>query len=305
MLAGFIIVALAVAGPPSAKPSIVLQGCLVSAIDQVQTPARQSGVLLKLEVRRGHEVQQGQVIGQIDDYDAQQKLRMAESELSSAKRRAKNQLRVTAAELSAAVAAKEYDRMLATNRGQPGAVSEAELQRLKLAEKHARLQIELARRELQLAGLEQNKWNAQLGIAQNDVNDRRIRAPRAGVIAEVLKQQGEWVQQAEPVFRIVRMDRLRIEGFISRNDFDPHEIKGAAAMVSVQLARGQTVSYTSNPGGTSETRQLTIDFVSHEIEADGSYRIFAEIENRRTSNGLWVLQPGMTGTLSIWVDSVE
>jgi len=297
----YVIAALTVAGPPAARPPVVLRGCLISAIEQVKTPAMQAGVLMKVEVRRGQEVQQGQVIAQVDDRDAVQNLAAAKSEVEQVKRKAENQVRVKAADLSAAVAEKEYERMMAINRRQPGAVPASELQQQKLSLQHARLQIELARRELKLARLEQSSSSARLVIAQNDVNDRRILAPRAGVVAEVLSRQGEWVQQSQPVFRIVRMDRLRVEGFVSLDQFSPEELKGARAMVSVHLARGRVIHFAGNHGGSSETRRLYVDFVSHEIEANGSCRISAEIDNRRTVGGdLWVLQPGMTATLSIW-----
>ncbi len=302
-----LVAALAIAGPPSTapakdggKPVLVLRNCLIGAIDQVEIPARQAGVLMKLNVRRGDEVQAGQVIGQIDDRDAQQRLAMAKSELQAAKQKSENQLRVKAAELSAAVAEKEHERMKLTNRNQPGAVSTTELERLKLAEEHAVLQIELARRELKLAVIDAAKWNSKLKMAENDVNDRQITAPRDGVIGEVLKDRGEWVQQAEPVMQLVRMDRLRVQAFVSLNDFHPHEIKGAPARLTVHLAHGQSVTYDVNLGDTPADKRFVVNYVSHEVEANGSYRIEAEIDNRRTANGdLWVLQPGMTATLSI------
>jgi len=301
-----LLAAIVVAGPPVPQPSLVLPGCLISAIDQVEAPAMQAGVLTEVAVRRGQEVQEQQVIGQIDDRDARQKLATAKLEHESAQRKAENQLRVKAAELSAAVATKEHERMVATNRSQAGAVPEAELQRLKLAEEHAVLQIELARRELHLATLDQGKWKSQMSIAQNDVDDRRMLAPRGGVVAEVLKRKGEWVQQAEPVFRIVRMDRLRVEGFVNLGNFNPEELKGARVEVSVELARGQTAAYSNNLGETRQAKLLQVDFVSHEVEANGSYRISAEVDNRRTARGdLWVLQPGMNAKLSIWVNPAE
>ena len=62
------------------------------------------------------------------------------------------------------------------------------------------------------------------------VKRRKIFAELSGIVVEVNRHPGEWVEPSETVFRLLRMDRLRAEGFlhyfessaISLNTFDPY-----------------------------------------------------------------------------------
>ena len=49
---------------------------------------------------------------------------------------------------------------------------------------------------------------------------------------------GEWFNPGEPVLRIVRVDLLRIEGFLKAADYSPQDVTGKAVSVEVELPRG-------------------------------------------------------------------
>ena len=53
---------------------------------------------------------------------------------------------------------------------------------------------------------------------------RQIESPIAGVIAERYHNVGEWAQAGEPIYRVVHMDRLRVEGMLNVADLTPEEI---------------------------------------------------------------------------------
>ena len=52
-------------------------------------------------------------------------------------------------------------------------------------------------------------------------NRRKVRAPIDGVIVELKRHRGEWVAAGDTLLRLLRMDRLRIEGFINAKDYVP------------------------------------------------------------------------------------
>ena len=49
----------------------VLTGCLVKLEEDIKLPAPEAGVLVQLSVKEGSQVRQGEVIGKIDDDEAQ------------------------------------------------------------------------------------------------------------------------------------------------------------------------------------------------------------------------------------------
>ncbi len=106
---------------------------------------------------------------------------------------------------------------------------------------------------------------------------------------KVYRHLGEWVAPGDPVVRIVRVDRLRLEAFLNAKDFGPEEIDGKAITVEVDLARGRKVKF---PG--------KVVFVSPLVEAGGEYRVLCDVVNRQ-ENAQWLLRPGMVADMTIHV----
>ena len=80
--------------------------------------------------------------------------------------------------------------------------------------------------------------------------------------------------------RLVRMDRLRVEGFVRVHEVGPQELVRRHVPVDVALENGRTESF---PG--------QIVFVNPIVHAGGQYRIWAEVDNRR-QDGQYLLRPG-------------
>ncbi len=67
---------------------ITMRDMVVTVIDQVDVPARETGVLETLDVAEGDRVRRGQVIGQIDDRQIKLQASLANADLQVAQRRA-------------------------------------------------------------------------------------------------------------------------------------------------------------------------------------------------------------------------
>ena len=87
--------------------------------------------------------------------------------------------------------------------------------------------------------------------------------------------------------RLVRVDRLRVEGFLNAKDYRPSEIQGRPCSVVVTLARGQRETF---PG--------KIVYVKPLVEAGGEFLVRAEVQNRQ-EDGVWVLSPGLNAEMTI------
>ena len=281
------ILAAAVADAQTAPASYKLSNCLVSLIEEAQVPAQEAGVLVELKAREGLQVEAGQMLAQIDVTKTKMEVRVAEGKLAVAKEKAADDINIRYAKAAADVAMAEYEVNAEANRRVPGAVPQTELNRLLLKCKETTLAIDKAKLDMRVAGHEAAVAQAEADAAQENIARRQIKSPLDGVVVELHRHQGEWVQPGDQVLHIVRMDRLWVEGFLRTTDFTRAEIHNRNVTVDVKLARGQSVTI---PG--------TVVFVRPTTEAGGTFLFRAEIQNQKQGNH-WVLSPGLSADMTI------
>jgi macrolide-specific efflux system membrane fusion protein len=275
--------------PTAVKPGVI-EHCQVFLIDDVQVPARESGALISLSVREGDRVQAGQPVAHIDDRQARYDQLAAELKRDVALAKADDDIEVRFARASLAVAEAELSQNQEINRRSPGSVSTAELRRLKLTRERAELQIIRNELEQKVAGMTADIERTAVAAATDDIQRRQIVAPFDGVVLELFKQSAEWVNAGEPVLRIIRLDRLRVEGFLHVQQLNPEEVLDRAVTVEIRRAHGQTLQL----GGR-------VVYVSPLVQGGYKYRVRAEVQNR-AQNGHWLAGPGMMATIHIHVE---
>ncbi len=263
-----------------------LDHCFITIIDQVSVPAEEAGVLDELNVREGMAVEQGELLGTIDDTDAVLMLAMANHEYAAAKKQAENTLSIEAAEKSQMVAQEEYNSAVEANERLAGTVTETEVRRKKFQAERATMSIELAQHELLVAVLDARVKYKQIERAKAALERRQIFAAINGVVVKLNKHAGDWVQAGETVMRIVRMDQLRVEGDINGKLNARHEVIGRPVHIEVQLT-----------GGGIETMEGTITYASSLIESK-EYTVRAVVNNRKI-NGRWLLTPGLNAKMQL------
>jgi macrolide-specific efflux system membrane fusion protein len=144
--------------------------------------------------------------------------------------------------------------------------------------------------EQKIAGMTLAANEARLKAAEKSVARRQIIAPRTGVVVKLYRRVGEWVAPGDPVLRLVRSDRMRVEGYMNAREYDPHTVIGKPVRVTVELAHGRKV----HADGVVKLPDLT-------IESDGKYRIWAEVENQKDGSA-WLLRPGQRAAMSVRVE---
>ncbi len=307
------------AGAPSPKPNldhtVLLPHCLVSLIYQAEVPAEEAGVLLEILIREGDQVSPHDLLAKIDDTHARMQLDVAEYKLAVAKETAENDVHIRYSKAAAQVAYAEYLQAVDANKKFAGTVTQAEIRRLLLTHQRAVLEIEQAQINQRIAQKELQVSEAELAAAKEGVNRRLIKAPmmsppqvdehgkvvldksgapvpRDDVKAEVVQlhlHAGEWVKPGDPVLYLVRMDRLRIEGFLDKSKISPADVIDQPVTVRVSLARGRVEEF-----------QGKVVFVSSLVQAGGEYQVWAEVDNRKQQRGnLWLLRPGLQAEMTI------
>jgi macrolide-specific efflux system membrane fusion protein len=273
--------------PRSAASASVLEvpSVLVTLVEQVSVPARESGVLATIAVDEGHLVEEDQLLARLDDAEVQLEKRKAEIDLEIARKKSENDVKVRFARKAAEVAQNEYNRSLESRRAFRSSVTDSALERDRLTWERAVLDVEQSEHEFAVEELTAQLKENDLAVAVRNVERRQILSPIAGVVVEVNRRRGEWVQPGEQVCRILRIDRLRAEGFLSADEI-PGNLSGARAVLRVNL-----------PGRPNTDFEGKVTFVSPEIDpVNKQIRFWAEIENRDR-----LLRPGLQASLVIHV----
>jgi multidrug efflux pump subunit AcrA (membrane-fusion protein) len=271
---------------PRLNPGDIEVECQFSAEEKIDVASQEEGILRKMPVEEGKTVSAKDLLAQIDDDIPQMQLKVAENELNVAREEAENDINKRFAQKSAEVAWAEYQKALDSNRRMKNSVAEIEVMRLRLEYEKMALSIENAERDLRIAKLKYNVSEAKRDAAKVDVARRKIFSPSEGIVVELNRRVGEWLQKGSQVLRLVRMDPLRAEGKLELSKVSPLDVDGRKVTVIVELTGKQTMSF---PG--------EITFVDPVVNY-GKYIVRAKIANRK-ENGQWLLRDGLTGKMII------
>lgn len=260
-----------------------ISSAVIKVAEEVSVPAREAGVLAKLEVKEGQLVDDGALIARLLDNDARLTVDRAKLEAVIALRKFDSDVNIKFARKSTDVARAELTRSLDTNVRVPKTVSNTELDRQRLLVEKGELEVKLAEHEHEIAGLTRDIRENELRTAEEQLERRRVLSPLKGMVVEVHKRRGEWVQPGEMIARVVRIDRLRVEGFLPARHARL-ELVGSAVKLKV-VSEGES-------GGEFPGQVV---FVSPEIDPlNAQVRIWADVENSDLK-----LRPGMQATLVV------
>jgi RND family efflux transporter MFP subunit len=273
---------------PGADPPVVdgywPLGASIRPMDDhdMQAFAETEGLITQLNVKQGDHVKKGDVLALIDDKRAQAGLHVAQYAYIAADERAKDEIEKQYADLSAEVAKKAYESALDARSRVATAISDIELDKLRL---------EWQRGELQ------GDKNAELELAKVELTRRTITAAFDGQIQELLIQQSEWVNPGDPILQLVNFDTMWVETMIDAAKYDPAELHHRPATVLVSLARGRRASVTGKVVFVSQSLLESPDPTAYGPQ----YLVRVEIQNVREGD-FWLVRPGMPAALTIHTD---
>ncbi len=287
--------------PAEGQQPLEIPATLLNIVETVNVPASQEGILRSLAVREGSVVNADDLLAEIDSKRVALDLEEAQAQLEISRRRGENDVDIRYAQKSFEVAKAELDRAAHANSLVPGAVSASEIDHLQLIVEKSRLEIEQARHNFEIAKLSEHL--DQLKVQQRELakTQHTIRAPISGMVVALNFRAGEWVRVSDPVARIVRIDRLRID------DFVPLEL-GMAGLEDARVTfhpdlralQGAAAGAGAGAGAGAEFEGRIV-FVHPEVNpVKAQLRIWAEIDNRDLR-----LRPGLQGRLTIHLPAKE
>ena len=248
--------------------------------------------------------------------EAEQEKAKLEIAARISQKQAESDVAVRLAEKSKDVAKYELDRAQKAKESFSGSISNSELNRLTVLFDQRTLEIEKAEEdrainvlkpEADLAAVqqqaeaiartqslaaekeqEQQVAQANLEVAKSELAEaklqlerRRLKAPFAATVVAVSRQPGEWLEPGSVVLRLIQLDRLRVEGFVSADE-------------AVLMAPGQRVRIVF-PGNVVEPVSGEVSFVSPEVEpVNQQVRIWADFDNPEKR-----IRPGLVTTMEV------
>jgi macrolide-specific efflux system membrane fusion protein len=274
------------AAEPSAGQSenrVEIPSALVKLIEQVEVPAREAGVLAAVEVRQGQMVEEGELLARIDDTVARLAEEKAGIDLRIARENAENDVNIRFANKSVEVARAELRRSVESLEKYPKSVSESEMDRLRLIVEKSVLEVEQAEREFKIAGFTRQIRENEHRAAAETVKRHQVTAPLGGMVVQVNRRRGEWVEPGEEVMRILRLDRLRAEGFLPAR-YLGRDVEDWRVRLTVDLP--------DEPGAEFSGE---IIFISPEIDpVNSQVSLWVEIDNASLR-----LRPGMRAKMTL------
>lgn len=268
---------------PTDRAADCLPGVL-SLIDDVEVAASTDGPLVEVAAEEGMQVKQGQRLARIDPDQAERRVEAVRASLEGLE---VEKIKLKEAELSVQEAKRELKRLEALFK--QNAVPNSQIDEARVAVERAMLRAALAETELRAGEL---VHRAELQAAEAALAACLVTAPIDGIVLKTYCKPGGWVRAGDPVCRIIRLDRLRVETFLDVYEHDLDELElGREVLVEVPLARNRRHRLSAK-----------IVFVSPVVESDGRLsKFYAELESSQR-HGRWLLRPGMQALVFLKAD---
>ncbi len=265
--------------------AITIESAVVKLLDEAELATQEAGLLTRVLVTEGQRVRRGEVLATVDSRQAELIEAAAKIELALAQAEAENDVAIRFAEKAREVAEAELARSQDSIAQFPKSISQSQLDVESLTVQKLMLEIEQAQHERALNKLRVAAKETELRAARLDAQRRQIESPIDGTVVEVRASVGEWVEPGESLVRVVSIDRVKVEGFVTASDAATLAIGGKA---SLQVPNSQ-LSFTGK-----------LAFVSPEIDPiNNQVRVWAEVENLKSENGQMALRPGESVTLRL------
>lgn len=262
--------------------TVAIDGAQLKWVDNISVSCRDAGVVESIAVAPNDGVKRDAVLVQLEKERHLMEVDGAEKSLAIAMEQSRNDVNLRFAKKSAEVARKELQRTRAAVAQYSRAVSQSQLEQTELELEQAMLSGDQALHELTVAKLTTDLRSSELNLAKLNADRRTISSPIDGSVAEVLVQEGEWVDAGRPVARVVNLAKLRIVALV-------------AERYLFQVSKGQSAKWQLRLGEQSIAAEGEISFVSPEVNpVNREFLIWVDIDNQQGK-----LRPGLVGTLTL------
>lgn len=261
---------------PAHGQLVQVENALLKTIESTKVAAEVAGKVNELSLVEGAVVSVGQTLGNIRDTAIRVQLERTKIAMAIARKKHRSEIDLQLAHKKNDVAQNELERAESANKRIANTYGPKEIDRLRLVAESTLLEIERAKHDREVAEL-------QVMLAENEYLQQeellarhQIQSPAIGVVVAINKRVGEWVEPGMELLEIVKIDRLRIEGFV-----------GTAAASQNLVNRHANVTVLA--ADQEQVVPAKVVFVSPDANpVNGQVRVYLEIDNSQRS-----FRPGM------------
>ena len=263
---------------------VAVQDCVVRFASEVNVPATQSGRLSEVFVKLNDQVQTQQPIAKLDDRTMFSRRTAIGVKLDAATDAANDDVELRYAETALQEAEEELQRNRKIQSEMVGSVARQRMTQLRLAVERGQLEVARAKKQMERATAEVKIQQAEVAILDHQLRELNTLSPISGVVLDLAKSAGEWVEKGETIATIAKIDKLHIHALVDARKIAPFYCPGS--QVTVRWA---------DPS-TGKRRLLTGVVLSVDPQRlpDNRFRLHAEVSNRTEpqNSRQWQLNPG-------------
>ncbi len=262
---------------------IELEDCVVRFAEEVKVPALESGRVAQVLVKLNDVVEKDAPIARLDDRGLLIQRRAAMLRVSAARNETSDQVELKYAETALAEAEAELETSRSIQRDVSGAIPLSQLRRLRLAVDRGILEVARAKKRQKQALIELELRETDLSVLDDQLRHLHIESPINGVVLEVARAAGEWIEKGQPIATVARIDRLHVHALVSNQQILPTACRGLPV----------SVHWIDAASGREQSLRGKVLSVDPQMLPGGRFRLHAEIVNEAEQDeSQWKLTPG-------------
>ena len=272
-----------VSAQTSTAAEVDVQECVVRFAQEVQVPALETGQVAEVTVAPNDMIEAGAPIAKLDDRSLliRRHASMLRRDLA---KDALDDLELKYARLALAEAKVELETSRSIQNDVRGAVPLSQIRKLNLAVERGELEVEQAKKRRRRAEVELDLREADLSVMDDQLRHLHVESPISGVVLEVNRSAGEWIEKGDAMATVARIDRLHVHALIDSEQISPAACRGLRV----------SVHWTDPSDGVERSLNGKVLSVDPQMLPDGRVRLHAEIVNGTVKNNRsqWLLRPG-------------
>ncbi|MGB7346918.1 MAG: HlyD family efflux transporter periplasmic adaptor subunit [Pirellulaceae bacterium] len=275
---------------------IEVQECVVQFAKEVDVPALESGLVAEVHVTTNQSVVTGGPVLRLGDETLIIRRAAAQTRLESAIKEAESTIELDFAKAALEESEAELDLNRRIEKENGGAISRERVRQLSLSFERAKLEVARAYQRIDQSLVAVKLQQSEIAVLDDQLRRLHADSPLSGIVLDVGKSKGEWVEQGQSVATIARIDRLHVHAFIRGNQISPSDCVGLPVSVLWQDST------------TSAERKLSGEVISVDPQRlPGSrFRIHAEVINQceQANKNHWQLNPGADVRMVVHTGSI-
>jgi multidrug efflux pump subunit AcrA (membrane-fusion protein) len=276
---------------------IEVEECVVRFGSEIEVPALETGRIAEVAVQRNDQVTAGNAIARLDDQSLLIRRRAAELRVRSARDEAEDDVEIRYAEVALAEAEAELENSRSIQSDVRGAIPMTQMRRMRLAVQRGELEVAQAKKRHSRAGVELQLRQADVAAIDDQLKHLHAESPIDGVVLEVTREKGEWIEKGNAIAEIGQMNRLHVHALVKSDLVSPRHCKGLPI----------SVHWIDAVDGSRRSLSGTVLSVDPQALPGGRYRLHAEIVNEKTRASAagpqehWLLIPGTSVRMKVYV----